>query len=142
MESVSRKAETQTTADATPITSPASSHKVVTRTDTANGLKPDLTSASNKSPESQDDEDKPNSSSESKPRKPEIVKMGHPRVMPKVTPKPPAKAIAKGPVKKVNARAGHAPTVTRPPKGSKEHKVLEQTTDEPFWKKVKRAYFI
>lgn len=47
----------------------------------------------------------------------------------------------RGPVKKVTARRGIAPTVTRPPKGSRERKVIQQTSEEPFWVQAKRKYF-
>lgn len=47
----------------------------------------------------------------------------------------------KGPVTHRVAKRGHTPIVTKPPRGSKERKVIEQTEDVPYWQKVKRQYF-
>lgn len=60
--------------------------------------------------------------------------------------KPIAKAPAtvnkpKGPVTRRVAKVGHTPVVTKPPRGSKERKVIEQTEDIPYWQKVKRQFF-
>lgn len=53
----------------------------------------------------------------------------------------PVKPEKRGPVKRVTAKRGIAPTVTRPPKGSRERKVIQQTSEEPFWVQAKRKYF-
>lgn len=118
-----------------PTISPASFSKVEKRKDTGNGSKPD--SITTKVPESK---------SVTKPtaKSPQIIKQG---LMPKPTTASvkktaPATKPAKGPVKRVSAKSGVSPKVTKPPVGSKERKVVEQVTDDrPFWEKVKNQYF-
>ena len=130
-------------ADDSRTTSQPSFRKAERRKDTASGSKND--SSSTKVSESSSRTKSTPESTTPKPRA-QIIKQGLPKVAKPTTsstnrsvakPPPPKK----GPVKRVTARAGHAPTVTKPPTGSKERKVLEQTTDEPYWKKVKRTYF-
>lgn len=135
-------------ASQTQTISPVSSHKVVTPKDTGNGSKHATISTKIKessSPPAQNDESNKGSSSESPPstKKPIVVRQGMKRQMPK-TVKQTTRAVIppkKGPVTRKTARVGHAPTVTKPPHGSKERKVIEQTTDEPYWQKVKRQFF-
>ncbi len=65
-----------------------------------------------------------------------------PRTVKKAAAKVVAPVIkAKGPVTHRVAKVGHTPVVTRPPRGSKERKVIEQTEDVPYWQKVKRQFF-
>lgn len=133
-----------------PISSP-SSHKVVTRKGTGNGLKSGLTSTKETPPDLKPGEKNPNDSkeptvkSEPSTKKPVVIRQGMKRQMPRTVKKPATvtapKAKASGPVKRVVARVGHTPTVTRPPKGSKERKVLAQTEDIPYWQKVKNEFF-
>lgn len=140
------KEPTKVTEPQTPSTSIPSSHKVVTRSITKRGLKPDSTSVPVKSPESPTVKDESKSSKKLPPstKKPIVVKQGMKRQLPK-TVKQTASKIAppktKSPVKRVTAKRGHTPTVTRPPRGSRERKVVEQTAEVPFWEKVKRQYF-
>lgn len=98
-----------------------------------------------KSPKSGEQKVEPKSSSESSTPKVKVIKQGVPRTVAKPitsgTKKMPA-TVTRGPVKRATAKAGHAPAVTKPVTGSKERKVIEQTTDEPFWHKVKRKYFV
>lgn len=64
-----------------------------------------------------------------------------PRTVSKSTTRTAPPSKVRGPVKRVTALKGHAPTVTRLPKGSKERKVVEQTTEVPYWERVKRQFF-
>lgn len=133
----------------TPSTSSPSFRKAAHRKDMGSGSKPD--SISTKESESKTQEPKPqepakpatSKESQTSNRRLQVVKRGMPRTAKKPVSrstaiKPPEK---KGPVKQVVARRAHAPTVTRPPKGSRERKVIEQTTDEPFWLQAKRKFF-
>lgn len=136
----------QESAPKPPTTSPDSSHKVVNRKGSVSGSKPDSTSAKEKPSESGT-----KLSGESKPKPTaQIIKQGLPRtIMPKATnptrkplgSKATPPAPTRGPVKRVTAKSGIAPKVTKPPTGSRERKVVEATTEEPFWHQVKRKYF-
>lgn len=67
--------------------------------------------------------------------------------MPRTVKKPAAKPVTippagnKSPVTRRVAKRGHTPVVTKPPRGSKERKVVEQTTEVPYWQEVKRKFF-
>lgn len=73
--------------------------------------------------------------------------MGLKRTMPRTvhsgtkTPIKTTSPKSKGPVTRRVAKVGHTPIVTKPPRGSKERKVVEQTADVPYWEKVKRQFF-
>lgn len=146
-----RRDFTETSVQTTQSTISPSSRKAAHRKDMGSGSNSDLTSTKEDQSSSTVKKVVQNVSRKSKvstlpTKKPQIVKRGLPRTMPK-TVKPKAKTTSipepktRGPVRRVTAKAGHTPTVTRKPRGSKERKVIQQTTEEPFWHKVKRQYF-
>jgi len=147
-----RRDFTATSARSTPSTSTVLSRKVAHRKDTVSGLSSDSTST----------KEDPSSSTVKKvvrsvsrkstvstlpTKKPIVVKRGLPRTMPKTVKQskattPPKPNVTRGPVRKVAAKRGHVPQVTKKPRGSRERKVVEQTKgNKRFWEQVKEQYF-
>ena len=147
-----RRDFTETSVQTPQSTTSPSSHKVVRRKDTGSGSNLDLTST--KEDQSSSTVKKvvrsvsgKSKTSTSPTKKPVIVKQGLKQSMPKTVKKPiaskPPETRIRGPVKRVAAKSGHTPTVSRKPrKGTRERKVAIQTGEnERFWLKVKRQYF-
>lgn len=135
---------------ATKLISKVISPKVETQKDTESGSKPDLTSTKEKLLDTRKKSISPKSEQLSKPS-PRIIRQGMmprntthgQRVGVKKTDAPPAtKTVA--PTRRVTARVGSHPQVSKLPTGSRERKTvkaLAEISDQPFWLKVKKKYF-
>lgn len=135
----------------TSTTSPHSFSKAASRKDTGSGSNSGSTTVKGSGQGSETGKTVSKSSptsTTSTSKKPQIVKQGLPN-MPRTVKKPPIPTKAttalkktSSPVRNVTAKRGHTPSVTKPPTGSKERKVIEQTTNEPYWRKVQRSFGI